>query len=138
MGVTLSLFVCAVVAMAMFSGAFVCESVRSGINTVAVGQAEAARSIGLTFAQSLRFVILPQAFRSMIQPLVNVWIGTLIGSTLASVIGIVDLTAQGSFPNSRYAGGLGVFASIAAVYVVIALGSGSIGGALERRVAVRR
>ena len=66
------------------------------------------------------------------------WIRTLIGSTLASVIGIVDLTAQGSFLNSRYAGGLGVFASIAAVYVVIALGSGSIGGALERRVAVQR
>jgi glutamate transport system permease protein len=69
---------------------------------------------------------------------VKVWIGTLIGSTLASVIGIVDLTAQGSFLNSRYAGGLGVFASIAAVHVVIASGSGSIAGALDRRVAVQR
>ena len=62
--------------MALFSGAFVCESIRTGINTVSVGQAEAARAIGLTFTQSLRQVILPQAFRSMIQPLVNVWIGT--------------------------------------------------------------
>ena len=57
------------------SAAFVCEAVRGGINTVPVGQAEAARSIGLTFTQSLRYVILPQAFRTMVQPLVNVFIG---------------------------------------------------------------
>ena len=87
--------------------------IRTGINTVQVGQAEAARSIGLTFGQSLRFVILPQALRSMVQPLVNVWIGTLIGSSLASVIGIQDVTAVGQNLNNRYAGGLAVFASIA-------------------------
>src|SRR5689334_6495045 len=70
-GVLFSLYSSAVIAMAMFSGAFVCESIRTGINTVQLGQAEAARSIGLTFTQSLRFVILPQALRSMVQPLVN-------------------------------------------------------------------
>ncbi len=82
-GILFSLYNSAVIAMAMFAGAFVCESIRTGINTVQVGQAEAARSIGLTFPQSLRYVILPQAVRSMVQPLVNVWIGTLIGSSLA-------------------------------------------------------
>ena len=106
-GVLFNLYNSAVIAMAMFSGAFVCESIRTGINTVQVGQAEAARSIGLTFPQSLRFVILPQALRSMVQPLVNVWIGTLIGSSLASVIGIQDVTAIGQNLNNRYAGGLG-------------------------------
>ena len=135
-GVLFNLYNSAVIAMAMFSGAFVCESIRTGINTVQVGQAEAARSIGLTFAQSLRFVILPQALRSMVQPLVNVWIGTLIGSSLASVIGIQDVTAVGQNLNNRYAGGLAVFASIAAIYVVIALLSGGVGGWIERRVAV--
>jgi glutamate transport system permease protein len=137
-GVLFNLYNSAVIAMAMFSAAFVCESIRSGINTVQVGQAEAARSIGLTFTQSLRFVILPQALRSMVQPLVNVWIGTLIGSSLASVIGIQDATAVGQNLNNRFAGGLAVFASIAAIYVVIALLSGAAGGWIERRVAVRR
>jgi glutamate transport system permease protein len=137
-GLLFSLYNSAVIAMAMFAGAFVCESIRTGINTVQVGQAEAARSIGLTFTQSLRFVILPQALRSMVQPLVNVWIGTLIGSSLASVIGIQDVTAVGQGLNNRYAGGLAVFASIAAIYVVIALLSGAAGGWIERRVAVHR
>jgi glutamate transport system permease protein len=137
-GVLFNLYNSAVIAMAMFSGAFVCESIRTGINTVQVGQAEAARSIGLTFGQSLRFVILPQALRSMVQPLVNVWIGTLIGSSLASVIGIGDVTAVGQSLNNRYAGGLAVFASIASIYVVIALLSGGVGGWIERRVAVQR
>ncbi|MGS0684077.1 amino acid ABC transporter permease [Nakamurella sp. GG22] len=137
-GILFSLYNSAVVAMAMFAGAFVCESIRTGINTVQVGQAEAARSIGLTFTQSLRYVILPQAVRSMVQPLVNVWIGTLIGSSLASVIGIQDVTAIGQGLNNRYAGGFAVFASIAAVYVVIALLSGAAGGWIERRVTVQR
>src|SRR6476469_6356163 len=137
-GILFSLYNSAVIAMAMFSGAFVCESIRSGINTVQVGQVEAPRSIGLTFGQSLRYVILPQALRSMVQPLVNVWIGTLIGSSLASVIGIQDVTAVGQSLNNRYAGGLAVFASIAAIYVVIALLSGGVGGWVERRVAVQR
>ncbi len=137
-GILFSLYNSAVIAMAMFAGAFVCESIRTGINTVQVGQAEAARSIGLTFPQSLRYVILPQAVRSMVQPLVNVWIGTLIGSSLASVIGIQDVTAIGQGLNNRYAGGFAVFASIAAVYVVIALLSGAAGGWIERRVTVQR
>src|SRR6195952_1946756 len=66
-----NLYNSAVIAMAMFSAVFVCESSRTGIHTVQVGQSEAARSIGLTFGQSMRFVILPQAVRSMVQPLVN-------------------------------------------------------------------
>src|SRR6195952_158282 len=95
LNVTFSLFISAVIGMSLFSGAFVCESIRTGINTVPLGQAEAARAIGLTFTQSLRRVILPQAFRSMIQPLVNVWIGTLIGTSLAAAVGVYELTAEG-------------------------------------------
>jgi glutamate transport system permease protein len=136
--VSFSLFISAVVGMSLFSGAFVCESIRTGINTVPLGQAEAARAIGLTFTQSLRRVILPQAFRSMIQPLVNVWIGTLIGTSLAAAVGVYELTAQGQLLNLQYAGGLPVFASIAVLYIAMALLSGGAGSWLERKVAIRR
>ena len=138
LNVTFSLFSSAVIGMALFSGAFVCEAVRTGINTVAIGQAEAARAIGLTFSQSLRRVILPQAFRSMIQPLVNVWIGTLIGTSLAAAVGVYELPAEGQFLQLSYAGGLPLFAAIAAVYLAMALLSGGAGAWLERKVAIRR
>jgi glutamate transport system permease protein len=138
LNVTFSLFVSAVIGMALFSGAFVCEAVRTGINTVAIGQAEAARAIGLTFTQSLRRVILPQAFRSMIQPLVNVWIGTLIGTSLAAAVGVYELTAEGQFLQLTYAGGLPLFAAIAALYLVMALLSGGAGAWLERKAAIQR
>ena len=74
-GLTFSLFTSAALCLAAFGAAFVCEAVRGGINTVPVGQAEAARSLGFTFTQSLRYVILPPAFRPMVQPLVNIFIG---------------------------------------------------------------
>ena len=138
LNVTFSLFISAVIGMSLFSGAFVCESIRTGINTVPLGQAEAARAIGLTFTQSLRRVILPQAFRSMIQPLVNVWIGTLIGTSLAAAVGVYELTAQGQLLQLQYAGGLPVFASIAVLYIAMALLSGGAGSWLERKVAIRR
>src|SRR3712207_8272201 len=79
-GIRFSLFTSAAICMAVFAGAFVCEAVRGGINTVPVGQAEAARSLGLTFTQSLRYVILPPAFRTMVQPLVNIFIGIALRS----------------------------------------------------------
>ena len=138
LNVTFSLFTSAVVGMSLFSGAFVCESVRTGINTVPIGQAEAARAIGLTFTQSLRRIILPQAFRTMIQPLVNVWIGTLIGTSLAAAVGVYELTAQGQVLQLQYAGGLPVFASIAVLYIAMALLSGGAGSWLERKAAIRR
>ena len=138
LNVTFSLFLSAIIGMALFSGAFVCEAVRTGINTVAIGQAEAARAIGLTFTQSLRRVILPQAFRSMIQPLVNVWIGTLIGTSLAAAVGVYELTAEGQFLQLTYAGGLPLFAAIAALYIAMALLSGGAGAWLERKAAIQR
>ena len=138
LNVTFSLFISVVVGMSLFSGAFVCESVRTGINTVPIGQAEAARAIGLTFTQSLRRVILPQAFRSMIQPLVNIWIGTLIGTSLAAAVGVYELTAEGQFLQLTYAGGLPVFGAIALLYIAMAVLSGGAGAWLERKAAIAR
>jgi glutamate transport system permease protein len=88
-GLRFSLF--RVLCLAAFDAAFVCEAMRSGINTVAVGQAEAARSLGFTTAQTLRYVILPAAFRAMVQPLVNIFIGIALGSSLAAAVGVNEL-----------------------------------------------
>ena len=81
---------------------------RGGINSVPVGQAEAARAIGLSFTQVLRFVILPQAFRAMVQPLVNVFIGVLLSSALAAAVGVAELTNRdpAAQPAVRRGGGL--------------------------------
>jgi glutamate transport system permease protein len=134
-GVTLSLFKSAAICLALASAAFVCEAVRGGINTVSVGQAEAARAIGLSFGQSLRFVILPQAFRTMVQPLVNVFIGVALGSSLAAAVGVAELTNRAQQLNLRYAEAVVCFLVAGVLYIAIALLGGFGGGWLERRVA---
>jgi glutamate transport system permease protein len=136
-GVTFSLFTSAAVCLATFGAAFVCEAVRGGINTVAVGQAEAARSLGLTFSQSLRYVILPPAFRTMVQPLVNIFIGIALGSSLASAIGVSELTNRTQVLNLQSAEAVVLFLVSGAVYLAIALLGGAAGSALERRVSRR-
>ena len=80
----------AIVGLSVYHAAFVCEALRSGVNTVPAGQAEAARSIGLTFTQSLREVILPQAFRGAIAPLGNTLIALTKNTTVASAIGVAE------------------------------------------------
>jgi len=137
-GVQFSLFTSAAICLALSSSAFVCEAMRGGINSVAVGQAEAARAIGLTFTQSLRNVILPQAFRVMVQPLVNVFIGVLLSSSLAAAVGVAELTNRTQQLNLQYAEAVTCFVFAGIVYVVVALGGGAGGGWLERRLAIRR
>lgn len=99
LGVTLSdtiyenLFWLAVIGLGVYTAAFVCEVLRAGINTVDVGQSEAARSLGFTFTQNLRLVILPQAFRAVIAPLGSTFIALIKNTTIAVVIGVT--TAEG-------------------------------------------
>jgi glutamate transport system permease protein len=137
-GVTYSLFLSAAICLALSGAAFVCEAMRSGINTVPVGQAEAARAIGLTFVQSLRHVILPQAFRTMVQPLVNVFIGVALSSSLAAAVGVSELTNRTQQLNLRYAEAVGSFLVAGVLYLLLAMAGGGIGGRLERRLAIRR
>ncbi|WP_066904030.1 amino acid ABC transporter permease [Millisia brevis] len=80
----------AVLGLAIYTAAFVCESLRAGINTVAVGQSEAGRSLGLTFTQNLRYIVLPQSFRAVIAPLGSVLIALTKNSTVAAVIGVSE------------------------------------------------
>jgi glutamate transport system permease protein len=137
-GVTLSLYTTAVVSLALVSGSFTCEVVRGGINGVSVGQAEAARAIGMTFTQSLTTVILPQAFRSMVQPLVNIFIGVALGSSLAAAVSVGELTYQAQQVGNKTAESMLLFLISAVVYIVIALLGGGVGSVLERRLAVHR
>lgn len=137
-GVMWDLTTSVVVAMTCVGGAFLCEAVRGGINAVPAGQIEAARSLGFTFTGVVGHVVLPQAFRSMVQPLVTVFIGILISSSLAGVIGVRDLTATVSSINNREALGLTTFLVAAVLYLVIALAAGGVGGWLERKLRVLR
>jgi glutamate transport system permease protein len=137
-GVTIPLFASAALCLALSASAFACEAMRGGINSVAVGQAEAARAIGFSFAEVLRFVVLPQAFRAMVQPLVNVFIGVLLSSALAAAVGVAELTNRTQQLNLKYAEAVVCFLFAGAVYLVIALAGGAVGGRLERRVAIKR
>lgn len=134
-----SFFSRAVAALSFYTAAFVCESLRSGINTVDPGQAEAARSIGMTFGKSLRIVILPQAVRAVIPPLASVYIALAKNTSVAAAFGVTEATYQLSnlnrdFPDELYLSFLG----IALGYIVIvAVISGTAHG-LERRMAVGR
>ena len=137
-GLSLSLFSSAALCLAAFGAAFVCEAVRGGINTVPVGQAEAARSLGFTFTQSLRHVILPPAFRRMVQPLVNIFIGIVLSSSLAAAVGVSELTNRTQVLNLQSAEAVVLFLVAGALYLTVALLGGVAGGALERRLGMVR
>jgi glutamate transport system permease protein len=88
--VGLSYFTSAVVALTVYTSAFICEVIRSGINTVPLGQAEAARALGLTFSQTLNQVVLPQAVRSVVPPLMSTLIALLKNTTIAAGFSVAE------------------------------------------------
>jgi glutamate transport system permease protein len=137
--ILLPYFTFAVIALTVYHAAFFCEAVRSGINAVGVGQAEAARSIGLTFGQSLRLVVLPQAFRTVIPPLINVVIALIKNSSIAAAFGVIELTATGTrLANANGDAVIAVLAGVAVCYLILTLPSGWLAGRVERRLAVAR
>ncbi|MEU7817343.1 amino acid ABC transporter permease [Pseudonocardia sp. NPDC049154] len=95
--VPLSYFVGACVALVLYTSAFVCEVVRSGVNTVPVGQAEASRALGFTFVQTLGQIVLPQAFRATVPPLTNIMIALLKNTTIAAGFSVFE--AGGIYQN---------------------------------------
>ena len=124
--------------LTVYTASFVCETVRSGVNTVPLGQAEAARSLGLTFGQNLRIVLLPQAFRSVIIPLGSVLIALIKNTTIASAIGVGEaaLLMKGMIENEA---ALLVIGTIFAIgFVILTLPTGLFFGWLGKRLAVAR
>jgi glutamate transport system permease protein len=128
----------AVLGLGIYTAAFVCESVRAGVNTVPVGQAEAARSLGLTFGQNLRIILLPQAFRSVIAPLGSVLIALTKNTTIASAIGVAEAALLMKEMIENTAALLLVGAIFAAGFVILTLPLGLLFTYLGRRLAVAR
>jgi glutamate transport system permease protein len=128
----------AIVALAVYHAAFVCEALRSGVNTVPLGQAEAARSIGLTFNQSLREVILPQAFRGAIAPLGSVLIALTKNTTVASVIGVAEASGLMKTIIENETASVTVFLVFALGFVILTLPVGVLFTSMSRRLAVKR
>ncbi len=133
-----TLFVEAVVVLSLYTSTFVAETVRSGINSVARGQAEAARALGLTFPQVLVIVVLPQALRTVVAPLSSVLIALIKNSGVASIIAVADLTGVADRLTNSTSQPVPVFLGAAVAYVVLALPTGWASGVLERRVAIKR
>ncbi|RAX23129.1 MULTISPECIES: amino acid ABC transporter permease [unclassified Actinomyces] len=136
-GVPLSLFAAAVTAIVFSASGFVCETVRSGINSVSKGQIEAARALGMPFGLIIGAVVLPQALARTIQPLVNIFISCLIGSSLAAAIGVPELTNVTQQLNLRYAQAVITFLTSGLTYLAIAFLATKLGGLLERRITGR-
>lgn len=139
-GVNGSYFFFGVTGLVCYTAAFVCEAVRSGINSVSPGQAEAARAVGLTFGQSLSLIVLPQAFRTVVPPLGSVIIAMIKNSAIAGAFGIGgDLFAAGTQLSSAqgYAA-VGVLTGVLLGYLVLTIPGGILLGVLERKVAVAR
>ena len=128
----------AVLGLGVYTAAFVCESVRAGVNTVPLGQAEAARSLGLTFSQNLRIILLPQAFRSVVAPLGSVLIALTKNTTIASAIGVAEaaLLMKGMIENTAALLAVGVI--FAAGFVILTLPLGLLFTYLGQRLAVAR
>jgi glutamate transport system permease protein len=128
----------ATLGLASYTAAFVCEALRSGINTVPAGQAEAARAIGLTFIQSLRLVVLPQAFRSVIAPLGSILIALTKNTTIVIVAGYLEASSVMKQMFDDYGGTLPIFFGFALGYMVLTLPTGFFFGWLAKRLAVAR
>lgn len=133
-----SKFVSAVIVLSVYTSAFVAETVRAGVNTVATGQVEAARSLGLGFSQVLGLVVFPQALRSVVAPLGNIFIALIKNSSIAYTIGLIELTGTANQVAVENAQFVAVFAGAAVAYLLLTLPSGLAVGAIERRVAIRR
>ncbi|WP_406006388.1 amino acid ABC transporter permease [Streptomyces sp. NBC_00637] len=128
----------AVLSLIAYTAAFVCEAIRSGINTVPMGQAEAARAIGLSFTQTLTLIVLPQAFRSVIGPLANVLIALTKNTTVAAAIGVAEAAYLMKTMIENEAQTLLIGAVFAFGFVVLTLPTGLILGWLSKRLAVKR
>jgi glutamate transport system permease protein len=140
LGINASYFWFGITALVLYTSAFVCEAIRSGINSVSAGQAEAARSLGLTFSQGLKLVVLPQALRTVVPPLGSVIIAMFKNSAILGAFGVGgDLFSVGArLTSAQGYAVLPVLLGVLIGYLAITLPAGALLGLLERRVAIAR
>ncbi|MEV4430127.1 amino acid ABC transporter permease [Streptomyces sp. NPDC053792] len=128
----------AVLGLTAYTSAFVCEALRSGINTVPLGQVEAARAIGLNFPQVLRLIVLPQAFRSVVGPLANVLIALTKNTTVAAAIGVAEAALLMREMIENEAQLILISAIFAFGFLCLTLPTGLFLGWVAKKVAVKR
>ncbi|MFI0776882.1 amino acid ABC transporter permease [Streptomyces sp. NPDC021212] len=128
----------AVLALGCYTSAFICEAVRSGINTVPVGQGEAARSLGMTFEQTLGAVVLPQAFRAVIPPIGSTLIALAKNSAIAGSFSVTELLGTYKQLNEMGYSIVWSFVWIAVGYLLVTLTISAIFTVLEKRWGVPR
>ena len=129
-------FVAAIVSCSINSGAYVAEIFRAGIQSIDAGQMEAGRSLGMTWAQTMRYIIVPQAFKRVIPPLGNEFIALLKDSSLVSVICFEELARRGQLIIARTYGSMEIWNCVALIYLVMTLAISRLVAYLERRYKV--
>lgn len=124
----------------LLGSAFGSENFMSGINTIGVGQIEAARSIGLSFTKMLRHIVIPQALRSAVLPMTNLFIAVMLTTALGSQVPMApqELTGLVSYINTRESAGVVTFAVSACGYIATALVAGFVGNKIDQKVRVMR
>jgi glutamate transport system permease protein len=135
-----SYFTCVLIATSLIPAAFCSEYLMSGINTIQVGQIEAARSLGMSFLQIIRKVVIPQALRSSVLPMTNLLVATMLTTSLASQVPMnpMDLTGIVSHINTHAVGGVTAFLISAVLYCATAVVIGQIGNRIDRKVRILR
>ena len=126
-------FFAAISAYSINSGAYVAEVFRGGIQSIDVGQMEAGRSLGMTWWQTMRYIILPQAFKRIIPPLGNEFIAMLKDSSLVSVIGFEELTRRGQLIIARTYASFEIWMAVAIIYLILTFTVARLTGLLERK-----
>ena len=127
-------FIAAITACGINSGAYIAEIFRAGIQAIDEGQMEAGRSLGMTWIQTMRYIIVPQAFKNIVPPLGNEFIALLKDSSLVSVIGFEELTRRGQLIIARTYGSLEIWITVAIIYLVMTLTISRLVSYIEKRL----
>jgi glutamate transport system permease protein len=140
LNLTLSYRACVITAVILIASAFGSENLMSGINTIGVGQIEASRSLGLTFTQMLRLIVIPQALRSSVLPMTNLLIAVMLTTAIGSQVPLnpPELTGIVSYINTRVVGGIVPFTISALCYAGSAFVIGFVGNRIDKKVRILR
>ena len=136
-GIRLSFFWSGVAGLTVYTAAYVAETVRAGLQSLSAGQTEAARSLGMSWLQAQRLVLLPQAFRIIVPPLGNLFIALVKNTSLASAIGVADILYQAEVVEGRTFNP-NIFLYAGLLYLVITIPLGALVNAMERRLSLAR
>ena len=136
-GQSINPYVAAVTACSINSGAYVSEIFRAGIQSIDKGQMEAGRSLGLTWAQTMRYIVMPQVFKAIIPPLGNEFIAMMKDTSLVSVIGFEELTRRGQLIIARTYGSFEIWTAVAIIYLIMTLSISQLVAFLERRYNIK-